>query len=325
MRLSPVVLLLLVGVAVAKPLTLVPFKATGFSVSMPKGWVVTPADGGIVAAQQDPKRKDAAAILLSFGPNTSNATEAQLLDLVVAQVAKDVKVLQRKAFPGGGQVLIADATAEGIKVRLGAIAAVGPQTALFGLVVAKAGDFDGIGGIELLGNVITSISPDAPVLAPSPPTATPPATGTNEIPALTQRLTPADLVGEWGHDDSAFTNYVSSSTGAYAGYSAVSYTEKWLIDANGGVQVIFHGYTGGHLVDEKSKGTITISADGTFEIKTSTQKVSSKYLIRGWSAKPEATFIKLSGPWYDAIPDEARRDPRQGVSAVWTRKPAKAK
>src|SRR4051812_25780836 len=108
--------------ASAGPPRLEPYKGPTATVSFPKGWVVQ-QENGVFAAQQDPNRKDAAGILFLFIPNTANATEDQLLDTIVAQISKDVKVTERAVVRGGiGRYLIGDGTSEGIKVRVGGVA-----------------------------------------------------------------------------------------------------------------------------------------------------------------------------------------------------------
>jgi hypothetical protein len=339
----PLLLVFVAGVAAAKPLALEPFKSPTYAVSLPKGWTITSPGSGVVAAQQDPKRKDAAAMLLSFAPNTNNVTEDQLLDFVTSSVAKDVKVQKREGFAGGGHVLVADGVAESVKVRIAAVAVANSTTALFCVLVAKTGDFDGLGGLELVTSVLASIKPDAPVApapaptpAPAPPQPAPaaaPSNGRLEVPAPTRRLTVADFAGEWGNDDSVVTTYVSTSTGAYAGYQSIATSEKWRIDAKGGMKTHFHGVTAGnggaHATTEDADATLSVSADGAFEIKRKGQPVTTKYLIRGWLENPDVTIVKLNGPYYaDGIPDDVRQDPHKGynLDSYWVRKvPAKSK
>jgi hypothetical protein len=323
-----VVVVLLCGLAIAKPPALVAVKTATYTVSLPKAWTVTPQDGGVVTAQQDPKRKDAAGVIVLLAPNTSGMTDETLLQLVTSGISSDLKVVQKKALPGGGQIVVSEGTMEGIKIRMVAIVAVTPQAALLALFVGKPADFDAMGAPELLTSVVASIVPDAPPPASAPVTAAPAAPAAPGAMTMPARMpSPADLAGEWGHDDSAFSNYVSSSTGQYAGYSAISYNERWVVDQKGHVQVIVHAYNNGRVLDEKRDETLTIAADGTVEL-VSSKGISTKYLLRGFTPAGDTTFMKLNGPWYDAgIPADVRADPGKGANLdqVWVRKPAKKK
>ena len=200
-RLYLVVSVVLVShLAIAGTPTLVPFKGATATVSFPKGWVVQ-QENGVFAAQQDPKKKDAAGILFVDIPNANNATEDQLLDTVSAQVAKDLQVVDRQAIKGGtGHYLIADGTANGAKVRIASIAVVINGQAIVSMFVAKTGDFDSLGGLALAMQVLGSLKPDAPPagtpLAAKPPvtpTATPTAGGKLVVNAPGRAISIADL------------------------------------------------------------------------------------------------------------------------------------
>jgi hypothetical protein len=314
------------------------FDAGAFSVAMPLGWYVTgDASKGLVLAQQDPKRKDAAQILFLLATGTT-ATEDQVIDTIAGQTAQNLTVVQRGPLPsGGGKLLIADGVADGNKVRLGAIA-VGTNGALMlGLLVATPGDFDALGGLELVSATMATVkaSGSAPPAAPADPGPAAPTGGTSApvydhgqlvVPPPTRPIMRADLVGEWKHDDSSITNYVSASTGQYAGFSSIQYAESWSISPGGEVKWKFHGATasssGAHLVDEDVVGTIAIAVDGTITV-TRKSGQNQYYLLRGWFVGPEITVMKINGPWYSGgIPDDVRADPHMGynLDEYWVRK-----
>src|SRR5262249_11961452 len=106
MRFLPLVVLLSsAAAAAATPLD--PYDAQSFTVGMPRGWRITSdASRGIVVAEEDPGRKDAAALVLMTSSNAIQSADA-LLDAVAAHVAGDLKVLRREAIPGGGSLMVA--------------------------------------------------------------------------------------------------------------------------------------------------------------------------------------------------------------------------
>ncbi len=61
--------LLGVGAASARTVPLTTYDGRDFSVSMPRSWNIgADPDRGVIVAQEDPARKDAAAVLLVFNP-----------------------------------------------------------------------------------------------------------------------------------------------------------------------------------------------------------------------------------------------------------------
>jgi hypothetical protein len=325
-------LYLILALALVSPIasagtpTLVPFKAANVTVSFPKGWIVQ-QENGVFAAQQDPKQKDAAGILFMDIPNATNATEDQLLDTVGAQVAKDLEVADRAAIKGGtGHYMIANGTSDGVKVRIAAIAAIINGQAIVSVFVAKTSDFDALGGLSLALQVLSSLKPDAPAAVAAPG-------GKLVVGAPSRPLTVADLAGDWTQDDSAVTSYSSSSTSS-GGYSAAATSAKWRIDPKGIIYTQLTATTSGggggtYQVNQKSAGTITVTADGTLSITHKKgEGVSPTYLIRGWGATSDVTVLKLNGPYYGAIEDRVRKDPgyATNLDGYWVRqnpKPAK--
>ena len=104
---------------------------------MPKGWtVVADASKGTVVAQQDPKRKDAAQMLVMV-TSGSASTDDQVLDLMLKSIA-NAKVVKRDPLPGGaGKVLVADGTTDGNQVRLGAIAVGNANGVIVGMLICE--------------------------------------------------------------------------------------------------------------------------------------------------------------------------------------------
>jgi hypothetical protein len=322
------------AIASASPTALAPFTAGKLTVSLPKGWKVTAdLDKGVIAAQQDPAHKDAAAALVVIQPSTTS-TEDQLLDLVASSISKDLKVAKREARTGGGHVMIADGTTDGIKVRLGVIAIASGGSAIVCVVVAKPGEFDKLGGIELVSGILTSIKTSATAQTSAPtqtaPAQTAPAPATVNgklvVPPLTHKLSISELGGEWRHDDGIIQNYVDRVTGTYAGFDALHYTDKWTFDGKGGMFSEFFGIvtSGGvskKLVENKG-GDVSLDSNMVMTIKWKTGP-QQEYLVRGLVELPTMTVITFNGPWYDkGVAADVLADPTHGTNLDqhWVRK-----
>ena len=319
-------------IATAGTPTLVPFKGATVTVSFPKGWVVQ-QENGVFAAQQDPKRKDAAGILFLYMPNANNATEDQLLDTLGAQISKDLKPVDRQAVKGGtGHYLVADGTADGVKVRVAAIAVVANGQAIVSMFVSKTTDFDSLGGLALAMQVLGSLKPEAPPAAapapaaPTTTTTTQAAGGKLVVNPPARALTLADLAGDWAQDNSVVTSYASSSSSS-GGYSAAATSEKWRIDPKGVIYTKLTATTsssqgGTYQVNDKSAATIAVSPDGTLTItRKKGDGASPSYVIRGWAVTPDVTVLKLNGPYYGTIEDRVKTDPHYAynLDGYWVR------
>ena len=153
---------LAVSTAQAKP-ALEPHDVGGVSVSTPKGWAFTgDATKGMAVAQQDPKRKDAAQLLVIVSANAT-ATDDQVLDQISGQAMTGLKLVKRGTGPGNaGKLLVADGTVDGITVRLGAIAVGANGGMVVGVLIAKQSEFDALGGTDLVASVLGSLRATAP-------------------------------------------------------------------------------------------------------------------------------------------------------------------
>jgi hypothetical protein len=170
-----IVMCVMAASAAAKP-ALEPHDFGALKVQMPRGWSFTAdAAKGMAVAQQDPKRKDAAQLVVVVV--TANApTEDQLLDGIAGQVAQSLKIVHRGTAPGGtGKQLVADGVVDNIKVRLGAIAVAASGGAVVGVLIAKGGEFDGLGGLDLVISVMASLKGTGATA----PTATAPTKGSS--------------------------------------------------------------------------------------------------------------------------------------------------
>ena len=335
-RWAPIILCMLVGLAAAKPVPLEPYDASGkLTVLLPTGWKVTAdLDKGVVSAQQDPDRNDAAVLLVIIQP-TATATEDQLLDAIAGSVSKDLKVARRDTLPGGrGRLLIADGTIDKIQARIGAIAVVANGSSVITLLASRTTEFDKLGGIELVTTVLTSMKATAapPSAPPAPPQGIQaPAVDANGrlvVPPLGRKVALAELAGEWRQDDSSIASYVTSSTGAYGGFDSIAITANWTLDAKGNAfsssVATTAGRGGAHQVVEKKYGTATLAPNMVLSIAWQ-NGTTQHYLLRGWVELPAITVITLNGPWYQGgVPSDVLGDPKIGtnLNAQWARKRA---
>ncbi|HUJ58014.1 MAG TPA: hypothetical protein VLX92_05965 [Kofleriaceae bacterium] len=342
MRALVVVVLLCAGIASARPPALTPYDAGKFTVSLPAGWTVQlDAAKGLVVAQQDGKRPDAPQVLVVVVPSTT-VTADQLLDAATGQAVQGLTVVHRDALPGGGGTqLVADGVAGGVRVRIGAVVVGANGGLMLGLVAAKRGDFDALGGtglvMSILGSVRASGADSAPAAAAAPAAAGGDAVMTPTydyyhnliIPPPQRQIGPSDLVGEWTNDAKAISTYASRVTGQYAGYDAVVSNEVWNIDARGNLSTKYHGVAVGtgyvHPVDDSHKATIAIAPDGVITIRRSDNPHHPVlYLLRGWFVGQDVVMMKINGPYYDTIPDNVRpADKAINLNSVWVRRRVK--
>lgn len=312
----------------AKPPALEAHDVGGVSVSTPKGWAFTgDASKGMAIAQQDPKRKDAAQLLVIVSQNAGATTEDQILDNIAAQAMKGIKVIKRGPGPSNtGKLLVADGNVDGINVRLGAFAASAGGAMLVGVLVAKTSEFDGLGGTDLVLQVIASLKAGGGAAAPAPPGAGAPAApaasgndpvtqvmqpqidsyGSQVIPPPGRPLTVADLAGEWSREDGAGTTYVDKSTGVYAGHSSVSIRDIWKIDAKGNITDDFTGvqsggYSPGGSTQKRYTGKVTLDNRGVLVLNLSGTSRQS-YIVKGWFYGKDQVILRLAGPYWDNEP-----------------------
>ena len=309
-----VVVCLALATAHAKPLTLEAHDVGGVSVSTPKGWTFTgDATKGMAVAQQDPKRKDAAQLLVIVSANSGTTTEDQILDTISAQAMAGIKVVKRGAGPSNaGKLLIADGTVDGIAARLGAIALGSNGGMIVGVLIAKQSEFDALGGTDLVVNVLGSLKATGQSAAPPPPPASSggdpvmqpvfDSYGMQLLPLPTRKITLADLAGTWEAEDGSSKSYVNASTGTYAGHSSVSTRTIWKIDAKGNLTSSYTGVTtgigGGFAHDEDTTGKLSFDERGmvVIALKGTARKT---YILRGWFVGKDVILMNLIGPFYD--------------------------
>ncbi len=134
-----------------------------------------------------------------------------------------------------------------------------------------------------------------------------PGDGNVVIPAPTRVMTIADLVGEWRHKEGASL------------YDPNVFSEKWTITAEGHITSGFAGLQNGMKVSEEDKGTVALSG-GALSVRMTNPK---SYALRGWLELPDATIMKLTGPWYeDPIPNSVFTNPLEAwnLDETWVRR-----
>ncbi len=317
---SLIVVMVLAASAIAGAPQLEPATSGSFTVSLPKGWKVSTQSAGatIFVAQQDPAKADAAALLVSLQLTGNTQTDDQLLDVVAKQVATNVKVVKREAVPGGGHVLIADGTAGAIKVRIGAVAIASGGSAVMGVLVAKPGDFDALGGIALVTSVMTSIRAQAPAQPAQAPTQAP-------QPASNGRITVADLAGVWDTDEASIKQYAYSNGGGYAGATVMSSRKTYTVAANGDYTAKFANYSGGTaggkgtFLWSNASGTWSFLPSGVLQM-TSKGVATTYYTIVSFSTDGDVSTLLISPPHWDKNDPP---DPRCPCDKLFRKNPPK--
>jgi hypothetical protein len=240
------------ALASANPPALVTYDAKAFTISVPKGWnVVADASKGTVVAQQDPKRKDAAQLLVMAG--TGSTTADQVLDALLKQVAASMKVTKREKLPNdAGLLVVADGTTDGIKVRLGAIAA-GKGTVVVGLLITKVDDFEALGGTTTIATVLASIK----VASTAPASTTAPPSSAATLPAGRYACQVLNYV-PGTYTTTYLPSVLGSMTITATTYDSPSYKGKGAVSESGG-KLHFSGGPFDHWI-----AAIDKSASGPF-------------------------------------------------------------
>ncbi len=153
----------------AAPVTAAPtlrtYAAKDFSIDLPSGWKTTVDEAaGTIIAQQDPKRADAAVLIIVAAK--ADATADQVLDAVTTQLGGTAKTVRREAF-GAGKLLVADAIVEGVQARIGAIAVSANGGIVCAALVSRTDAFDGLGGTTTVASVLQSMRSSSAAAAPA--------------------------------------------------------------------------------------------------------------------------------------------------------------
>lgn len=317
MRAPPIVVVvsLLSSVAFAAPPPLAPHAGKGLTVSLPKGWAVSQQQDTLIA-QQDPKKGDAPTVLFVYSPIGAGATEDQLLDATVAPISKDLKIATRAAISAEhGHFLIGDGTVDGVTERVGALAVVSNGKAVVAVLIAKAAEFDALGGVTLLALVEASLKLEEP----SAPVAAAPA-----APTGGRHLTLADFAGDWAEESGSVKGLYSS--GRYTGYVSTQTAAHRVFDRAGHFTLrgSYASSVNGSVMagSTNERGTITITAGNVLIMKLDRWQNPEYFYIRAWDEKPDATILTLNGHYNseaDAL-EAANPNVATNLNNTWVRK-----
>ena len=144
------------GAVLAAPPPLETHATESTSIALPRNWKVTATstDATVFIARQ---RIGSAAMIVSVQLTGNTSTEDQLLDRVARHITKDLRIAKRTAMTGGGHMLLGDGMAGTTAVRVGAIAVATGTAAVFGVLIAKPAEFESLGGIALVVEVLASV------------------------------------------------------------------------------------------------------------------------------------------------------------------------
>lgn len=195
----------------------------------------------------------------------------------------------------------------------------------FGQTVSVLAVFNDPAYVKQVDDFVSALELDKPAAPAKTSTAPAPAAvdgnGKLIIPLPTRQLTVADLAGEWGEGDSRIaTAYYSANTGDYVGTDRLAFRTKHAITQSGGYLNDFFEIRNGRKLSDKTTGTVAINGS-VFSIVRG--KSISKYVIRGWLELPDATLMKITGPWYDGeIPPQVftSLEHAANLDSIWVRK-----
>ena len=306
-----------------------PISAGNVTVSLPRGWKTSSdAAHGTFVAQRDPGHNDSPTLLVTIQSSGASASANQLIDALIAGMGSGVKIIRRAPL-SGGQMAIAEGMTGGFKVRLGAVAVAGNGAAIVGVLVSRAEQFDGLGGVQLVTSVLASIRANGDASAPAAPSPAEPAVSNTEpfsgnqtvdiekgrLPLLAHAISVRELAGDWKDAGSAISAWYSAQTGQYVGFDAILSSATYHIAGNGSyTKDATHVSLGTHVSSVTSRDTGVIAAAGPSVIEISIDNKNGPtwhgwYVIRGWYQTGGQTVMKLNGPWQlqadGSLPPEA--------------------
>ena len=201
----------------------------------------------------------------------------------------------------------------------------------FGQTVSVLAVFNDPAYVKQVDDFIRAIEMDKPAAPASTSSAPAPAAvdanGKLIIPLPTRQLAVADLAGEWAEGDTYLsTAYYNSNTGDYVGRDRLAFRTKYAITRTGGYSHDFFAIRNGKKIIDKSTGTVAINGSiFTISVMNNDTKRNSvqRYVIRGWLELPDATLLKITGPWYDGeIPPQVftSLEHAANLDSIWVRK-----
>jgi hypothetical protein len=131
--------------------------------------------------------------------------------------------------------------------------------------------------------------PVASAPAQPPPAPSPPAADTS--------IGLPQLVGRWDHAQASNTSYVDTATGAFAGSSVTAYGERYDIAADGLIDYLIAGVSGGNRASNVEKGSLSF-ANGFMVITFPHKRVNavSELRIMSYFTTTDGTTILVTVP-----------------------------
>ncbi len=292
----------------------------------PSGWTKTPKENMI--AFSDIKQTGKFCIITLYGATngTGNPTgdfTREWNNLIVKHMKPDENPKPDTQSAEGWTILSGGSPV--VTAETGKALAFLTVISGFGQTVSVLAVFNDPAYVKQVDDFISAIEMDKPAAPASTSSASvSPAVDENGkliIPVPTRQLTVADLAGAWGEDDTYLsTAMYNSNTGDRVGNDRLAFRSKNTITKNGGYTNDFFAVRNGIALSDKTTGTVTINGSVLY---INQGKSKSKYVIRGWLELPDATLLKITGPWYDGeIPPQVFTDLAIGVilDKIWVRK-----
>jgi hypothetical protein len=129
----------------------------------------------------------------------------------------------------------------------------------------------------------------------SPAAGQPSASGAPQPPAAgtKSQITVADVTGSWTHSTSSYADYVSRSTGSYAGSSTIAYGQGYDFAADGTYKYNFTGMINSRTIKEKDSGTWGFEG-GNLVIRSRERGSTKVHRIVEYQTAPDGTtFMTL--------------------------------
>jgi hypothetical protein len=286
----------------------------GVYFTIPAGWTSGIQDGRFVFAPTDMTEETAVVVVL-YGAEKFGGKSFD--DWFRAKMASDLnpklKVLQQgevqSSTAGELRLLTTGRTVQdaegGVRLQMYHGISDGRQAGHAMVVTASEAAINKYA--DVIGVLLQSLRfTKAPNLATNPPPAGagnpgvgPAVQGATQPspPGTKSQIAVSDVVGSWSHSTSSYADYVSRSTGSYAGSSTIAYGQGYTFASDGTYQHVFTGMINSRYVKEKDSGTWGFE-DGHLVIR-SRERDPKTYQIIGYQTAPDGTtFMTLLDVYY---------------------------
>jgi hypothetical protein len=270
----------------------------GVYFTTPSGWTSGEQDGHFLLAPADMTEATAVVVVLGgaekLGAKPFNDWfRAKLASGLNAQL----KVLQegkaQSGNAGGLQTLSTGRTVQdaggGVRLQIYHAVSDGKQAAAAMLVTASEAAVNKYtAGIQaLFASLRFTQAPNAAAKPPDSNSAPPAAAATKSQIAV------SDVAGYWTHSTSSYADYVSRSSGAYAGSSTIAYGQGYEFAADGTYQYTFTGMMNSVYIREKDSGTWGFEGGHLVIRSRERDRVKTLQIIEYKTAPDGAAFMTL--------------------------------